>query len=422
MSEGVEIETARSFSPSRLDVFKDCPRRYRFRYVDRIRRPSQSVEAFLGTCVHTAFETLYEAKSHGKLLSLEETLAGFEKAWKEGWSEEIAIRKPEFGPEDWRRLGAECVARYYEAHAPFDEDRTVAVERKVGFPLRTSGGEVRIEGYVDRLALGPDGAFEVHDYKTAASLPTQADVDEDWQLALYDLAVRHMWPDTKDVRLLWHYVRHGKTLVSRRSAEQREALSREVAALVESIWREREFPTRKSALCDWCEYRDLCPLFAHAEKLRALEPEQMGSDDGARLVGELSALDKQKRELKEKLKALEPEQKAVETALAAFAKAQGVTVVAGLEGEASVVEKEDWKLPTKTHALEAYEALEKELRASPLWPEVAHLDAHALLEGFKSRKWAPETMTLVESLLERYARRTRETTVRLRRKREAEPE
>jgi hypothetical protein len=34
-------------------------------------------------------------------------------------------------------------------------------------------------GYIDRLAKGPDGLGEVHDYKTNRRLPTQADNDVD---------------------------------------------------------------------------------------------------------------------------------------------------------------------------------------------------------------------------------------------------
>lgn len=421
MSE-LESDTSRKYSPSKLDAYQNCPRRYRYRYVDKIERPSQSVEAFLGTCVHRAFERLYEDLSRGKRPSLEETLVVFNEAWDSGWSPEIPIKDGRYQAEDWKKLGQDCVRNYYEAHRPFDRDKTVAVEKRIGFPLTAAGQEYRIEGYIDRLALGPDGIFEIHDYKTARTLPSQADVDADWQLAIYDIAVRHNWPDARQVRLIWHFVRHGKDLVSSRSPQALESLKLELARLIERIKSDHAFQPKPSALCDWCEYRDLCPVFAHAEKVKNMALSELKDDEGVGLVDQLAALDAQKKDCRERLKELERDQKAVEAALVRFARARGLEAVAGLDGEAWIVEKDELKLPTKTHAPHALEALEKELKASSLWEEVSHLDAHKLVEGYKKKLWDAETMSLVESLLERYAKRSREAVVRFHRKKDRDDE
>lgn len=422
IEETLEADTSTKYSPSKLNTYKDCPRRYRYRYVDKLKRYTQSVEAFLGTCVHSSLEKLYEDIFHGKALTLEETLAVYDAAWDEGWSAAIEVRKKEYQPEDWKKLGRECVRAYYEANHPFTQNKTVAVEKRIGFPVVAGGQEYLIEGYIDRLALGPDGAFEIHDYKTARTLPSQADVDEDRQLAIYDLAVRHEWPDTKDVRLVWHFVRHGKSLVSSRTAESRAALRAELSKLIERIKSDHVFEPNKTPLCDWCEYRDICPLFAHAEKVKQMTFTELKKDDGVKLVDRLAVLDAQKKDHRESLKALERDQKAVEAALASFAKQLGVTAVAGLDGEAVIAWKDELKLPTKTHAPEAYEALEAELRASSFWKEVSHLDSHRLLEGYKKKEWGPEVMSLIEALLGRYAKRVSDVVVRFHRKKDADDE
>jgi len=374
----------------------------------------------VGTCVHTAFESLYEAVGHGKLPTLEEVLRAFEDAWSAGWSVDIEIKDKHYAPADWKELGRECVKIYYDQHKPFDGDRTVAVEKRVGFPIVVAGEEYRIEGFVDRLALGKDGAFEVHDYKTGKTLPPQSDLDADWQLAIYDVAVRHDWPDTKTVRLVWHYVRHGKSLVSTRTPAQLLELQGEIAALIATIKADHEFAPRKTALCDWCEYRDLCPLFAHGEKVAQMSFEGLKKDDGVKLVDQLAAAEAKRKELRDRLRELDRDEDALHAALIRFAEAQGVTVVAGLEGEAAITEKDDYRFPTKTHAPEALAALEREVKGSPLWKEVAHLDAHRLLEGYKRKEWPEALLKLAEDLLNRYAKRSREKTVRFRRKKETD--
>ncbi|MBI3552321.1 MAG: PD-(D/E)XK nuclease family protein [Elusimicrobia bacterium] len=416
----MESDSSTKFSPSKLDTYKNCPRRYRYRYVDKIKRDAKTVEAFLGTCVHTAFEKLYEAVGHGKLPALEEVLRAFEEEWSAGWSPDITIKDRAFAPEDWKELGRECVKIYYDQNKPFDGDRTVAVEKRVGFPLPVDGQEYRIEGFVDRLALGKDGAFEIHDYKTGKTLPPQSDADSDWQLAIYDAAVRQDWPDTKSVRLIWHYVRHGKSLVSTRTAAQLEALKGEIATLIRAIKQDHEFAPHKSLLCDWCEYRDLCPLWAHAEKVAQMSFEALKKDEGVKLVDQLAGAEARRKELRDKLRELDRDEEAVRQALIRFAEAHGVSALAGLEGEVSISEKDDYRFPTKTHSPEALEALERELRSSPLWKEVSHLDAHRFLDAYKRKEWPEPLMKLAEDLLNRYAKRTREKTVRFRRKRETD--
>jgi len=280
------------------------------------------------------------------------------------------------------------------------------------------GHEYRIEGFVDRLALAPDGAFEIVDYKTAKSLPNQEHADEDWQLALYELAVRREWPDTKEVRLKWHYVRHGKTLISIRDENARTKLLADAGALISKIKHDHEFPTNKSPLCDWCEYRDLCPEFAHPIKIAALPPAERKKDAGVKLVAEYSDIEIRRRKLRDELKIVEADKSAVEAQLADWAEAEGVATVAGEKASVSVTIKDEMHLPTKTGEPEKHEELEVEAKKTGLWGDVAKLDGHALLDGLKTHRWSGELLTAAESLVARFGHRARKRAVRLKVKRE----
>ena len=419
----MEEDRSTKFSPSKLDVYKNCARRYQYRYVDKISRRRKTPETAVGVAVHAAFEEMYQLVSGGKVPSLPEVRALYGKALDEEWDDTIQLKDARFTRDDWKKVGDGCVELYYGAHAPFSEDRTVAVEKRVGFPLEVEGREYRIEGFVDRLSLAPDGAFEIHDYKTAKSLPNQEHADADWQLALYELAVRREWPDAKDVRLKWHYVRHGKTLTSVRDAAARARLLEDVARTVSAIKHDHEFVPNAGPLCDWCEYRDLCPVFAHPEKIAALPPEARKRDDGVRLVNELAELEGRRRKAKGEMKALDLEKKDLDDRIAAFAEAAGVTTVAGEAAEASVTIKDEVHLPTKTHEPERHEALERETRETPLlWGDVARLDAHALAEGVRLKRWTGALFAAAEALLERYGRREPSRAVRLKRRRAADEE
>jgi hypothetical protein len=62
--------------------------------------------------------------------------------------------------------------------------------------------------------LGPDGRnYEIHDYKTNSRLPLPDYIHADRQLALYVIGVKNNYPDVKDVRLIWHFLKFDKETV-----------------------------------------------------------------------------------------------------------------------------------------------------------------------------------------------------------------
>ena len=131
-------------------------------------------------------------------------------------------------------MGRQCLREFYEQHHPFTDGTTVGLEKRVTVDLDDTGN-YKLQGYIDRLVEKDDGVYEIHDYKTSGRLPHQAEADEDKQLARYQLAVLEMWPDVKEVRLAWHYLRFGKMLVSTRKAEQLEDLRRETIEAIQTI-------------------------------------------------------------------------------------------------------------------------------------------------------------------------------------------
>jgi len=412
----LEEDRSSKFSPSKLGVYQNCPRRYQYRYVDKISRRRKTPETVVGVAVHSTFEELYALVTGGKVPALAELHEIYARELAAEWDETVVEKDARFVKADWEKVGRDCVQLYYESHHPFAADRTVAIEKRVGFPITVDGHEYRIEGFVDRLALAPDGAFEIVDYKTARSLPNQEHADEDWQLALYELAVRREWPDTKEVRLKWHYVRHGKTLTSIRDEAARAKLLADVTSLIYKIKHDHEFPTKQSTLCDWCEYRDLCPLFRDAARVASLAPEALAKDGSVKLVARYVEVEDRRKRLKDELKVAEAERERVEKELADLAEREGLSVVAGERAQASVTIKDETHLPTKTGEAEKYKELEDEARKSALWDEVARLDGHALLEGLKAHRWTGELLSAAESLVARFGHRAHKRTVRLKRR------
>jgi putative RecB family exonuclease len=248
------------YSPSRISTYESCPRQYKYRYIDRIPREEESIEAFLGSRVHEALNKLYRDLQLGKPPSLPDLLAYYEWDWGRRWHDQVRIVKQDFSIEHYKGIGGRCLVNYYQAHKPFDRGQTLGLEHKVTSSL-DQAGRYRIQGYVDRLVRVRPGHYEVHDYKTSGRLPAQDQIDADRQLALYQLGVAGMCPDAEEIELVWHYLAFGKELRSRRTPEALERLKKTTIALIDRIEADTEFTPIKSLLCQWCAYLSICPIW-----------------------------------------------------------------------------------------------------------------------------------------------------------------
>jgi len=124
------------------------------------------------------------------------------------------------------------------------------------FPL-SENHEIR--GIIDRLARNEDGSLEIHDYKTSRRLPNPMQVSSDVQLALYEIAIRHRWPEAGNISLIWHYLAFDKEIKITKTPQQLEAVKRNALGLIRRIEATTSFPVQVTPLCDWCEYKEICP-------------------------------------------------------------------------------------------------------------------------------------------------------------------
>jgi len=374
------------YSISQLSKFEECALQYKFLYVDKIKRYEEGIEAFLGQRFHDAMEWLYGERAL-RIVPLEELLDYYEKDWAKQWHDEVKIRKEGRTQDDYRLMGRRFIEDYYKRHHPFDEGRVLGLEKYIRFPL-DDAGRYKCKGIIDRLMLAPDGAFEVHDYKTGSKLPDQAELDEDRQLALYQIGVQKLWPDVKEARLIWHLVAFDVEMRSTRTPEALKALKKEIGELIDRIEAATEYEPHESPLCDWCPYWDLCPVKKHLAKIEALPKDKWKDEPGVVIVDAYAERWRKKKDLDAEIKGVEGELDKIRDAAIAFAEKEGVQVISGTDARLRVTGKERVVSPAKGSA--EREALERELRAAGIWDEVAALDPFALEKAVAEKKWGPE--------------------------------
>jgi putative RecB family exonuclease len=250
-----------TFSHSRIGAYEACPRKYAFRYVEKVAVAGEGIETFFGKCVHEALEELYQKAHAGSVLTEAGLIHFFDARWDAKWTADIRVIDRKSSPDEHRRACREFLAKYHRRYTPFTQHRLVATEQEINIDL-DEAGQFQLVGYVDRIDEVSPGDFEIHDYKTSKRLPHQAAQDADQQLAIYEMGFRKLFPEANKVTLVWHFLRFDKQIRSQRTAAQLAAVRQdllEAAKAIVTAMEQNRFPAQTSRLCDWCDYKLVCP-------------------------------------------------------------------------------------------------------------------------------------------------------------------
>jgi len=244
----------RFYSPSSLSAFEQCPRRYQLAYVEHVETEEVSIACLRGSAAHFGIERIYRQLMKGRKPTLSDVLLATREWWRKELKNVEAIGATDGDPAQYLAQAEQCIRHYYERFDPFDQDETVAIEKRIEAELDPNHG---IVGYADRV-VRRNGHFEIHDYKTGSRKGQHKDIFDNRQLALYAMGVQAEYPDAAEIRLVWHYVQIDGVHEAVHSVEEYEALRRATLRLIGEIESARSFPCKRSWLCRWCDYASIC--------------------------------------------------------------------------------------------------------------------------------------------------------------------
>ena len=251
-----------SFSYSKMGMYKECPQKYKFRYVHMLPEKPKYYFAF-GTALHAVMEFIFDPS---KLVfpTLQQSLTFFDSTWNKTSFEQkgYASRAKELeGYAEGRRI----IESYYAAN-----------QASFVHPLSTEmKSTLEIDGLslisiLDRVDYLGAGKIKILDYKTGKTVQREPD-----QLYMYQKVVENSPtvrrlvqekdPGVKDIRVeqlsFYHLPSLKEMIFERASDKEIIEFWQGVLRVADQIRAGKFDPTPGENQCRWCDYRNLCPVF-----------------------------------------------------------------------------------------------------------------------------------------------------------------
>lgn len=256
-----------TLSPSRVSSFQDCALQFRFASIQNLPQPP-GIHAVKGNVVHRALELLMALQPDDRT----------EQAAHESMAEAQREYKPKYDFIGLNLTGAQSAMFWKECSDLIDsylqmEDprRINGIEIELWVEAPLNGFAIR--GYIDRLERDALGNLVVTDYKTGKA-PRANDIDNKMrQLEMYAYMIRAMRGELPATLQLL-YIKEGVRLTRTPTEQSMKFVATRTSAMYKAIERActtGEFPTRRSGLCNFCNFKKWCPEFGGDPTKAAIE-------------------------------------------------------------------------------------------------------------------------------------------------------
>lgn len=272
-------------SHSRLALYDRCPAAYDLRYHQNV--PEEPSDPLMeGSITHRAIADYNRHLIHHRLETDLTAVAGITRlAWQTEKHSLPAAKLPEI---------ERTMETFARSHA-LDYGSVVGVEE--WFRGLTVAG-VDFRGIRDLLQITGATAI-VRDYKTDWQVRSQADVEGDFQLAVYAWATAKEYPQLDKIVAVLDFVRHRVERQVEFDRADTAAVEERLAAMIARVRADKKFAPTPGAQCSWCSYTNRCPAVAALSGQG--KPVIVTAEDAVRVAGELALLERQVAERKQAL-------------------------------------------------------------------------------------------------------------------------
>ncbi len=238
-----------------LKTYQDCPRRYKYIYIDDLSKRYAEPQAkfTMGQHVHLTLKKLL-AEIPVEQRTTEKAAEILRTVWRTN-------RKGFASREEEANFGKRALAML----DIFIDSPLLAqpkmLEEWVEFAVADN---IVLFGRIDRLDEDSAGAMHLIDYKTGESLPERADKG---QLLIYSALIRRGL-DLPLVTASYWYLEQNEFVSIRPTESDIDFIIEEILRTTDRIKQDTLFTPTPSYACKWCEFIDICPAKEQAMAIK----------------------------------------------------------------------------------------------------------------------------------------------------------
>lgn len=256
--------------PSRINPYLRCPLQFKYKNDDEIEVEFEERPAtFIGKAIHDALERFFDISATPidqresiDTRDLIREMWGEVKNNQTGESFTREEREKLFGSREQERAFGLKSVRILNNYLRGADLTTVPLELEDWIDCEL--GEFILAGRVDRLDQEDDGTIAIWDYKTG-KLPYHKKIEEmmkhSFQIPIYSIIASKRYPGAEKIRAGLIYVKYSKTYDKVWERDELKELENEIEGKLKEVKERKEFPPKKNKLCDWCDYKDMCPIY-----------------------------------------------------------------------------------------------------------------------------------------------------------------
>lgn len=264
----MKLHAARVQSPSSINTFKQCPRKYFYCYIAKL-PTKQNIHTVRGTVMHSVLEDFFDYELDHSSFAGDALIGHALKLFDEKWNES----KEKF---DALEMDPIEIQHYYEDSKAMtikwityflgrinelsqgDPDKIVDAFNRLKPVQREAkyvSEEYSVMGYIDAVEK-IDGKVRVIDYKTSKA--DKLSPEYKLQLGIYALLYKEkhdVYPDEVGLFLF----KHGERMIP-----VTDELVKNAKFEIENIHMStqtkdmRDYPKKTTPLCNWCDFQKIC--------------------------------------------------------------------------------------------------------------------------------------------------------------------
>jgi len=240
-----------TFSYTRISTFTKCPKAYELRYIKGLEEEFDTIERFMGNIVHQTLEWSF-TKGYRTLMDLDKVRSQYRSIWDKSISPSVRVIKRRKTQNEYFELGDVMLREYYHTLHQMEQDETLELECKFSYPIKK---DIEYNGIIDRITQKPDGTICLTDYKTGSMRDYTSNV---YQLKSYAWYAFDAY-ETDLVKLRLDYLKENDSKeIGYTREEAKDEIIPFILSKVKEIHSTSFYDKRKSILCDWCGYKDIC--------------------------------------------------------------------------------------------------------------------------------------------------------------------